>query len=228
MTDSLRTHDEIANRLLVEYYGELDNLTAQANDGELDRDAFLLALLALIDRYGAMLYSRGGGSHLRQQQALATWKRQQSESADMLAHDIYSGAYRSRSADERMPRRPEQTGKEGAGKLAVRMLAWAAAAWTARNISALLRPDDILPGGERRKPRSRWLRGPTEKGCKHCIFLDGAVMLDEDWQRLAQEGFSPQSRQLKCKGYHCLCGYYATDAEPTMTADEALARLRSV
>jgi hypothetical protein len=53
----------------------------------------------------------------------------------------------------------------------------------------------------------KWVRGPTSDSCDDCKRLDGRVYRASTWLKY---DIRPQSHRLKCKGFKCLCGLYAT------------------
>lgn len=57
-------------------------------------------------------------------------------------------------------------------------------------------------------PRLVWHLGATEEHCRDCNRLDGKVKRATTWQRY---GVRPQSPQLECKGFNCLCVLESTE-----------------
>ena len=54
-----------------------------------------------------------------------------------------------------------------------------------------------------------WMLGPTERHCGSCSKLNGKVKRGDDWRKA---NILPGSRDLECRGYHCLCQLVRTDA----------------
>ena len=57
-----------------------------------------------------------------------------------------------------------------------------------------------------------WVLGPTEQHCTTCGGLSGIVATADEWD---ESGYRPQSPDLECHGYHCLCELQPTDKEKT-------------
>ena len=72
------------------------------------------------------------------------------------------------------------------------------------------------------KTRLKWVMGPTEDHCDSCGKLNGIVAWAREWETA---DIRPQSHDLQCHGYNCLCRL-----EPTTQrrSPRALERIRSV
>ena len=53
-----------------------------------------------------------------------------------------------------------------------------------------------------------WRRGATKKPCRDCLALDGQVHTAAEWR---SAGIEPQSPDLACGGWECLCKLFPTD-----------------
>ena len=60
-------------------------------------------------------------------------------------------------------------------------------------------------------PVLTWQLGPTEEHCGSCSKLAGKTKRASTWQR---SGIRPQSQELECKGYNCLCVLEPTPGQP--------------
>lgn len=58
----------------------------------------------------------------------------------------------------------------------------------------------------------RWQLGPTKEHCKDCLKLDGRVYRASIWERY---DIYPQSPQLECSGFRCLCSFVPTNEPGT-------------
>lgn len=57
-----------------------------------------------------------------------------------------------------------------------------------------------------------WMLGPTEQHCASCGSLAGKVKRASQWEAFFEAtGLRPQSQELACKGYNCLCELSPTD-----------------
>ena len=54
----------------------------------------------------------------------------------------------------------------------------------------------------------KWVLGPTEEHCPDCSRIAGKVKRATTW---AASGWEPQSHDLACHGYNCLCVLELTD-----------------
>lgn len=57
-----------------------------------------------------------------------------------------------------------------------------------------------------------WRMGPTREHCVDCQNYEGRVYRASVWDKY---GIRPQSRDLSCHGYNCLCYFEPTDAPGT-------------
>ncbi len=53
-----------------------------------------------------------------------------------------------------------------------------------------------------------WLIGETEKHCSDCSLLNGRIYRASVWEKY---GVLPQSNDLECRGYNCLCKLIPTN-----------------
>lgn len=53
-----------------------------------------------------------------------------------------------------------------------------------------------------------WIEGETSDKCDDCVRLNGTVARAQDW---ADSGWKPQSPDLACHGFNCLCQLTPTD-----------------
>jgi|SRR3990172_189741 len=54
----------------------------------------------------------------------------------------------------------------------------------------------------------KFVRGPTSDPCEDCIGFDGKVYRASTW---LAANIRPRARNLKCRGYKCLCKFVVTD-----------------
>jgi hypothetical protein len=67
----------------------------------------------------------------------------------------------------------------------------------------------VMAGGDK---KLEWVLGPTKEHCVDCARLAGKVKRASYWQR---EGIAPQSHDLACGGWRCLCTLEPTDKSCT-------------
>jgi len=96
----------------------------------------------------------------------------------------------------------EAGSKENGGKLGPLMNR--AAMWANRYRDVANRAKTIV--GEDKK--LKWVRGPTSDSCQDCIHMDGKVKRASQWEAA---GIRPQSLDLECKGFNCLCTFVPTN-----------------
>ena len=191
---------------IAEYYQAMDDLTQAAVNGRINEKQFKdeaerLTIAALI-----LLYLLGGGDPAKQDRALAPKIKINKRSIGLLSDDIYSGRY---SANEK------QTEADGKRKLLTRLVMWGVAIYGAYNLGRTWQlPKLDYETGVLAEPAEEWRRGPTKEGCHTCTTLDGVGLTVSDWRYLASAGIEPQSPDLDCHGYYCLCGLYPTDILP--------------
>jgi hypothetical protein len=57
-----------------------------------------------------------------------------------------------------------------------------------------------------------WRLGPTKEHCSSCLKYNGRVYRASTWRKY---NIQPRSYSLECKGYHCFCEFYPTNAPAT-------------
>ena len=57
-----------------------------------------------------------------------------------------------------------------------------------------------------------WVLGPTNEHCRHCGTLAGIVARADEWDA---SGYRPQSEDLECRGFNCLCELQPSDKPRT-------------
>ena len=77
-------------------------------------------------------------------------------------------------------------------------------AWTYRYPDVVTRAK-LMACGDR---KYKWELGPTKEHCIDCSRLHGKVKRGSEWHR---RGILPQSRELACGGWKCLCTLTETD-----------------
>lgn len=180
---------------LLAYYEELDELTRQALEAEIERNDFEGEAAAIALLYFVQLYLIGsGGDDIGEGQAdfdseLAT----NNEAIPGLADDIYNGRY---SANEETG----QTAEVGRAMLRSRLFLWTA---TAASIYALGQLFNEAVS------KYAWALGGTLEHCVDCRRLNGQVHRRLEWWF---SGYRPQGRNLACGGWRCDCSLVPTDA----------------
>lgn len=188
---------------LAAYYRQIDELTGLALRGDVDERTFMQEMERIVTAVLRTAFLLAGGD-LGNEAALNRLDselEQQRQSIEILAGDIYDGRYSPRSEDDAAPGLPPQTAVEGREKLQNRLVLWVVAAVKLYNIGKTYAPPQ-LEAGQIQEPRYRWDRGPTEQGCVDCVALDGVILTASEWRSL---GLEPQSADLACGGYNCLC-----------------------
>lgn len=64
----------------------------------------------------------------------------------------------------------------------------------------------------RTNPKQKWNIGPTESHCRDCANLNNRVYRASTWRKW---GVRPQSKELACQGFECLCFFSVTDEPVT-------------
>jgi hypothetical protein len=206
---------------LEDYQRQLDELARRANEGEIDRgefddrlEALTVAILTLsilrgtegeneaerllIDAALMILENDGEAARLvgletltdpdllneaLSPEGVATLQAEIDGSvASSLGADIYAGQYH-----------------DNAQGLQNRLLMWGTAALGLYHLGRLTGQPDR---------HYRWNLGGTINHCEDCARLAGQVHTGAEW---AASGFRPQSRDLACNGYNCLCYLSETD-----------------
>ena len=60
--------------------------------------------------------------------------------------------------------------------------------------------------------KMEWKLGPTKEHCRSCSRYNGRVYRASTWRR---HNIQPRMYTLECKGYHCSCDFYPTNAPAT-------------
>lgn len=225
-----QTGDKDIDPELKRYYGELDTLSRQAIAGEIDRKSFEEQARDIVIAAMLLAFALGGGDPKSPDARLTVASQRviALKSVDDLAADLYSGKFSEQSDGGQVVR----TKKRGLELLALRLGLFTVTAYGLYNIGKTYLPDGIkkvtLPDGTVEtvpEPRRlKWKRGPTEQGCRDCIILDEVVLTTHEWRRLYEAGLYPQSHDLKCNGYNCLCSRNETEEE-SAGIDNVLKRL---
>lgn len=215
-----QTGDKTADPELEKYYDELNALSQRAIDGDIDKQTFERRAEEIIIAAMLLMFALGGGdadspaakSSLAKQRGIAL------QSVEDLSRDVYGGQFSEERNEAGEIVRTKEKGRE---LLALRLGLFTVTAYGLYNLGKIYQPPVrrtvIKPDGTRETvtelKRKIWERGPTEEGCRDCVALDGVVLNTQEWQRLADAGLFPQSNDLECNGYKCLCGMSDTDAE---------------
>lgn len=181
---------------LLAYYDELDGLTGQALEDEIERLVFIGAMTAAVGTFLLRLFLIGtdtgeipgdGQSHYDEQLAI------NEEAIPGLANDIYSGRYGENEDTG-------QTADEGRSHLRARLVLWTASAAGVYALGQLFNPS---------VENYRWQIGGTIQHCADCARLNGQVHSKEAW---LSAGIQPQSPDLLCGGWRCDCSFLPTTA----------------
>jgi hypothetical protein len=195
---------------LRSYFDDLERLTNQALSGRLPEDDFRRRMERLVlPAIAAALSSSGGNLDIPAAQVeLLNQQTQARNSINILANDLYSRRYSRRELRDAVPGSPTQTAQEGKDKLGNRLALWVYSMAGIYAVGKTFTPPSI-EGGQIIEARLVWRRGPTVDPCDDCLGLDGTVLTTSEWRRT---GIRPQSQQLDCEGWRCLCTLVATDA----------------
>lgn len=205
---------------LADYQSQLDDLSQQASNGEIDQNEFEQRLEAITTAILVLALLRGKGGNSEADQLLI-------DASLMLLDDKSQAAYTEGMATLTDPAvlgealSPEAVAElqtefdlsaasdlgaaiyagqytdNGQGLLS-RLAMWGTTAAGLYNLGRLIgQPEQ----------RFEWRYGPTDH-CGDCARLNGQVHTGSAWQA---SGWRPQGRGLKCNGYHCQCGIYPTD-----------------
>ena len=191
---------------LKEYYALIEELTERARQGSIDkaefkkkmRDATIAAILLAFLLGGGSEDVAGATERLNEQRRIAN------ESVDKLADDIYSGEFEET---------PDRTDGAGRDKLLARVGLWAVALAGVYSMSQVHTPPKVTTDAEgnevEEELRFEWVLGPTKESCVDCQELSGHVMTAAEWRAA---GIEPQSPDLACSGFNCLCSFVQTDS----------------
>ncbi len=211
MAEIARTGNDDADDRVKAYYDELDALTAQAIEGEVDQTTFEQEMERIVIAFILLMFILGGGDLTNPDAAaeLETKRQQQIASIAILAGDIYNGRYAERSKEAARKGLPEQTAHEGRDKLLNRLILWTFAASSVFSTGQKWQPPRYNPAtGQVEDPAYMWVYGDT-KHCTDCEGLNGVVLTAEEWR---QSGIQPQSPDLECGGWNCQCQWIPTDS----------------
>ena len=211
MAEIARTGDKEADERVKAYYAELDALTAQALEGEIDQSTFEQEMERIVVAFILLMFMLGGGdlTHPDAAAELEAQRQQQIASIGILAGDIYNGRYTERSQDDASKGRPAQTAEEGRSKLLNRLILWTFAASSIFSTGQKWAAPKLNPAtGIIEEPYYMWVYGDT-KHCTDCEGLNGVILSAEEWRRA---GIQPQSPDLECGGWNCQCQFVQVDA----------------
>ena len=202
-----KTSDPEIDALLETYYQGLDDLTLLALDGQIDERTFREEAERIILATLLLLFLLGGGDPNSKagKKALAEQREQHRRSIRNLSDDIFSGRY---SEDEDRGR----TKEDGRKSLLIRLVTWAIGAYALFNLGKKHSPPKLEKVDGRAQVVERrftWRLGRTKEHCGDCSFWNGKTLTAEEWRRT---GVEPQSPDLECGGYYCMCWLEPTDA----------------
>lgn len=203
---------------LEDYQTQIDELSRQANGGEIDPDGFQSQLDALTIAMLVLGLLRGIGEQSESQEALTEAALSilagddiqaslevltdqallddafPEDALEILTEDIDGSLQSTLTADIFGGRYIDNS--QG---LLSRMAMWGLAAQGLFSLGRMIgQPQQLF----------QWRRGATLEGCDDCVRLDGQVHTGEEWRA---SGWRPQSRRLECTGRRCLCGIFEVD-----------------
>lgn len=98
--------------------------------------------------------------------------------------------------------------RERSAAVARRVGLWTNKLKAAFSLGQIFREPIRFDDGTVEEFRYRWKVGPTKEHCTDCSSLNGRVMTASEWRAA---GIKPQSPDLACKGWQCLCEFELTD-----------------
>jgi len=167
------------------YEGELNDLVLSANDGVIDAGALATMLVSLAGTTLLAMFIQALGQSGAQNKTINEIVQRNEDAAERLAQDIADGRY---------------IGREDI--LLRRMSLWLGDAYLAYNLGLVNREGNA-------EERFIFINGPTSDHCADCLRLDGQVHTGSEWS--SHPDMLPQSRDLACSGYRCLCKLESTD-----------------
>jgi len=203
--------DPAADAQLEAYYAQLDDLTEQALAGQVREDVFRQEMRRITEAAILLMFLLAGGDQNAPSADLALDEQYRiaRNSVERLAEDIYDGRYSGRGESQAVLGRPAQTAEEAREKLRNRLVLWV---FSLAGIDAIgkMHAAPMLIAGEYREPTYVWELGPTKEHCTDCLYLSGTVLTASEW---IQTGVAPQSPDLECNGFRCMCSLVPTEAE---------------
>lgn len=166
----------------LDYEGDVANLVNAAVAKEVTRVRFGVAMRALLDKYGrkAMrdgLSAGGVDVDVLEDDDLDTFKAWQREQS----------LYVSSMGDAIYKEGIQYTGDARANL------------WANKSLGSIYNKGLLSADGN---GVYEWVRGNTSDSCRDCLRLNGQTKRLKTWHR---DGLLPQSSELACSGYQCLC-----------------------
>ena len=161
------------------YEEELNDLVLSANSGVIDAGTLAAMLASLAGTTLLAMFVQAMDQSGSENDTVNEIIQRNEGAAEKLAQDIADGRY---------------IGKEDA--LLRRMSLWLGDARLAYNLGMVNREGSA-------EERFMFVNGPTSDHCADCMRLDGQVHTGSEWSE--HPGLLPQSRDLACSGYRCLC-----------------------
>lgn len=190
--------DKEAEKVINDFEADLIVLSQQFNDGEITQDEYESSFEEMIAAAMLLLFLMGGSLSADAIDGLtpAQRKRLDAEIAEQhsytsgIASDIAGGRYQDEGEDA--------TRREMLDRRVGLWLSGVLAAYVVGKMYAD-NDDELL----------QWRLGATKEHCTHCAGFHRQIKTRAEWREIAEkQGLYPQSRNLECKGYRCLCNLF--------------------